>query len=157
MSKAEIYLQLARDKLEEQYRIGRSLDGRAATVATIASALSGIAALLLSDLSGTPAASLVLAAAIGAGLMVALGFCLKAIRPSDKRWRHNPPLEGFLEGFDQYPDTDPLKWTGDQVRNAVRKNSVVIDGKAGAIHVAMWCIAVMGCLILALGVAVSSA
>ena len=157
MTAQELYVQIARDKLEEQYRIGRSLDGRAATVATIAAALSGVAALLL-NFPGSPppgAPRFLLASAIGVGLMLALGCCVRAIAPSKKKWVHNPPLDGYLEGFDQYPDTDPLSWTGNQIRKAVHKNWTVIDGKAAAIFVAMWCISVMGLLTLALGVAVN--
>ena len=87
--------------------------------------------------------------------MIVLGCCLKAIAPSKEKWFHDPPLDGYLEGFAKYPRTDPLTWTGNQIRNAVHKNWEVIDSKAGAIFVATWCISVMGLLTLALGVAVN--
>lgn len=157
MNTQEIFFELARDKLAEQFRVGRSLDARTGTVAAAAAALSGVAALLLKDFSGAPAPgpfSLVIAAAIGLGLLLTLGACLRAIRPK-KEWRHDPPLERYLEGFEQYPNTDPIAWTGRQISNATRENEATIGRKADAALLGMRCMAAMVLLTLLLAVAVS--
>lgn len=51
----DLFLQAARDQLDEQFRLGRGMDSRAATVGAIASAFAGVAAVLLKDFSGAEA------------------------------------------------------------------------------------------------------
>ena len=74
-----LYLQTARDQLTEQFQRSRGMEFRAATVATVACALAGVAAVLLKDFSiaephGLSIAVTVLAAIIKAAYIGTLSF-----------------------------------------------------------------------------------
>lgn len=155
----ELYYRHGLAQLSEQYQRGRGLDARAGTVAAVASALVGVAAIVLKDFTGPTApgkVSIIVASMIALSFLGSMGYCLRAISPR-KAWYFDPPLDEFVEGFDKYPKTNPTRWTGNQIRNSVRKNELAINHKAKALSRAVTCLIVMGMLTVALGVAVKFA
>ena len=154
-----LYLQTARDQLDEQFRRSRGMESRAATVATVACALAGVAAVLLKDFSsaaphGLSIAATTLAAIIAAAYIGAVGLSLAALRPRTD-WRAGPALDNFLKGFDEYPDEDPVRWTGRQVALSVTANESILSAKARHLSRAIVSAASMGVLTIGLGVAVN--
>lgn len=156
MSTTELYLQVARDQLDEQFRRGRGFESRAGTAAALAAALAGVAAVLLKDFSraephNLPGASIVLAGLVALAFMGAIYFSLKALLPHEK-WQAGPQLKQFLEGFDRYPATDPIHWTGKQVARSVINNEDLLRAKAKAVSWAVKCLGIMGLVTICLGV-----
>lgn len=86
---------------------------------------------------------------------LALISSLRVLRPR-RRWVDNPPMEEFMEGFDAYPDTDPVQWTGRQIGNAVIRNEQVLDAKGSGVVTAVWAVGIMGVAVILLGVAANA-
>lgn len=149
-------MQAARDQLDEQFRRGRGFESRAGTAAALAAALAGVAAVLLKDFSraapyNLPGVSIVLAVLVALAFIGAIYFSLKVLLPHDQ-WQAGPQLKGFLEGFDQYPATDPIRWTGRQVAHSVINNEDILRAKAKAVSWAVKCLGLMGFFTISLGV-----
>ena len=147
----------SRSQYQDQLERSRGMDARAATLLSISAALTGVAAVLLKDFSGPSEplglTELVLAAAIGGVFFLAVLASILAMRPKD--WNAGPRAAGFLEGFQEYPTTEPAQWTARQISLAVEHNEAIIKAKARFINFGAWLVVALGLLVLALGVAVN--
>lgn len=155
----DLYLREAHSQLDEQYRRGRGFDSKAGAIIAIAAALAATAAIQLKDFSGAglnglPPAATVVAIAIAVAYSGAMAFSLAALLPR-KKWFSGPRLDNFLEGFDEYPDTDPVRWAGRQVATSVTNNERKLGAKARTVFGAIVFAAAMGLGTIVLGIVVN--
>lgn len=154
----DLYLKEARSQLEEQFRRSRGMDSRAGTVTALAAALAATAAIQLKDFSsaepnGLSTWATVTAIVIATAYIVATVLSLIALLPRKKF--SGPRLDNFLKGFDCYPETDPVRWTGKQVADSVTTNEIALRAKAWFVLGGIVCAIVMGLGTILLGIAVN--
>ena len=155
----DLYLREAHSQLDEQYRRGRGFDSKVGAIIAIAAALAATAAIQLKDFSsagpnGLPPAATVVAIIIAVAYSGAMAFSLIALLPR-KKWFSGPRLDNLLEGFDEYPDTDPIRWAGRQVATSVTNNERKLGAKARTVFWAIVFAAAMGLGTIVLGIVVN--